>query len=248
MLRGLSIIGIVIFAVLIGVSSNSLRKMYESGELLNQYNSARRSNITLLVFSSIGIGALGYLELQRIKLLRNRARYGRSHYKEGSDENLVKDTSNIYSAPKTQDAWKGRRTKSPNSHKSSSVDSTVFWKGLLNACCVGLPLLYSGLLTYHLIKSVEQTATSWMLPALFVLLLVLSILMAIGILGRKPWGLNLGYLLAICNLLVFPYGTAAGLFLLIALVGTSSVFIAPDRDKRKKPRRKAAPGAPSSII
>jgi len=241
MLRLLGMTGIIVFAVLIGISSNSLRRMYESGELMDRYNSDRKADITLLVFSSAGIAALGYFEVRRIRLLQGRVSYGRSRYNENKSESAVKDTSNIYSAPKTQDAWKGRRTKSANFNTSSSSDTSAFWIGLLNVLSFAMPLLYSVLLIYQLFfTTTAQSETAWMLPALFIVLLVISILMAIGIRGRKIWGLNLGYLLAICNMPVFPFGTATGLFLLVGLVGASSVFHVSDRGKSSKARRKAS--------
>ncbi len=69
MLRMLRILGIVVFASMIGFSANSLRKMHESGELLDKYNSQRKADITLLGVSFLAISALGYFEVSRVRRL-----------------------------------------------------------------------------------------------------------------------------------------------------------------------------------
>ena len=89
MLRIIRVIGIVIFALLIGLSANALTEMYESGQLLEKYNSARKSNITLLGISVLALAILGYFELTRGRRLAARRGYGGKSYNSDSEKNHV---------------------------------------------------------------------------------------------------------------------------------------------------------------
>ena len=59
MLRVLRILGIVVFAVIVGISANNLWDMHQTGELTERYNSARKANVTMLVFSIMAVVGLG---------------------------------------------------------------------------------------------------------------------------------------------------------------------------------------------
>ena len=116
---------------------------------------------------------------------------------------------------------------------------TGVWMGLLRLCCVLMPVAYLVQLVLHLLRPAEDAAVAWVLPAVFASLMLLSMIVAIGVFAKKAWGMSSGYLLAICNLMVFPVGTAIGMFLLMGLVGSSVEFAIPAREKRRQARRKA---------
>ncbi|WP_136081139.1 hypothetical protein [Pontiella desulfatans] len=228
------------FALLVGLAANTLWKMHESGELLDQYNSRRKANITMLAFSVVAVAALGGFELSHIRNLSNRRHYGRRRFHDEKEEVTDGlDSTSIYAAPKTMDDWQGRRTRTPKSRHAPPKEMIGLWMGMLRICCIVMPLVYIGLLARSLLKRVEMAEFAWLLPALFGGLVIISIVAAVGLFGKKTWGVGLGYFLAICNLMVFPFGTAMGLFLLLGLVGASAEFAAPEREKRRKARRKA---------
>ncbi len=111
MLRVIRIIGIVVFALLVGFSGNSLREMHENGELMERYNSGRKANITLLSVSVVGVVALSWFELVGARRRGKRPGYGVRHYREEKAETPSdQDVTSIYSAPKSVDEWKSRRS------------------------------------------------------------------------------------------------------------------------------------------
>ena len=249
MLRTLRIIGIVVFALLVGISANSLREMQETGTLLEKYNSSRKANITLLGFSFLSVGILGYFELSRIRRLTERRGYGGSAYSATEEKEVDGlDSASIYAAPATIDGWQGRRTRGSKSRHKEPMEMVSVWMGMLRVCCVLLPVLYVGLLLLSLMKIDSENTAAWLLPTLFSALTVFSLITAFGLFAKKGWGMTLGYLLAICNLLVFPFGTTIGLFLLMGLVGSSSLFIIPSSERRRQARRKAARKMQTSAI
>jgi hypothetical protein len=133
MLRVLRITGIITFAFLVGISANTLFEMHQRGSLLEKYNSSRKTNITLLGFSIFSLGALGYFEFSRIRRTAIRRGYGGSAYENEDDQDVDEglDTTSIYSAPKTLDAWQGRRTHSAKSRSSrQQLDMTNVWMGV----------------------------------------------------------------------------------------------------------------------
>jgi len=246
----LRVTGIVIFALLVGVSANSLYDMHESGQLLEKYNSSRKSNITLLGVSILALGVLGFFELTRVRRTEARRGYGGSAY-DSDPEDAVDglDTTSIYAAPKTMDAWQGRRTHASKSRsRKQQFEMTDVWMGLLRICCIVLPLLYLGLLVINLIRMNAAEGVVWLLPTVFSALIFLSLVTAFGVFRKKGWGMSLGYVLAICNLLVFPFGTAIGLFLLMGLVGSTPLFAVPASERRRNARRKAAKKVQAAAI
>ncbi|MEA2069020.1 MAG: hypothetical protein U9P12_07460 [Verrucomicrobiota bacterium] len=251
MLRALRVIGIIVFAVLVGIAANTLWKMHETGELLEAYNSSRKTNVTLIVFSLVALGTLGYFELAYVNRLGARRGYGSDRQAKGEGKDVVDslDTTSIYAAPKTMDAWQGRRSHSSKSRHRRQKEPTTVWMGLLRICCVLMPFVYVGLLGINLAKVAgHATKAAWLLPSIFAGMTLVSIIASIGILTRKTWSMGIGYLLAMCNLMIFPVGTALGLFLLMGLVGASSEFASPDRERRRAARRKAARKLQTSAI
>lgn len=242
MLRMLRVAGIVVFAMLVGIAANNLWKMYENGNLAERYNSARKANVTMLVFAAVAVGALGYFEFSRIRKHANRRGYGRRHREAAAGSASVTDrpdSANIYSAPQTVDTWKVRRDRSPKSRSKQKVEMTNIWMGLLRICCVLMPVVYGGLMAKNLLAESESSELAWMLPSVYGAMALLSVVTTIGLMARKRWGMMLGYLLAICNLMVFPFGTALGLFFILGMVGASAQLVVPEHEKRRAARRKA---------
>ena len=250
MLRVMRIIGIIIFACLVGLSANSLYEMYETGQLLDAYNSSRRSSLTLLGFSILALGVLGYFERKCVRKIMTRGiGFGRTRYdSEKEDVVYEQDTTSIYAAPKTMDVWQGHRMNSLKPrNKKQKVAMTSVWMGILQICSVVFPLLYSGLLVRSLMKVDPENGLWWLFPSLFLALLIFSIFTGFGLMTKRAWGMQQGYLLAIFNLLIFPFGTAFGLFLLMGLVGSTELFAIPARERRRQAQNKASKKATAAI-
>jgi len=251
MLQLLRIIGIITFACLIGFSANSLWNMHEAGELLEKYNSAPKANLSLLLFSVVALSALGYFEMSRVRRLSRRRGYGAARHHEETEQKVDGlDSTSIYAAPQIVDAWKVRRSQRSRSSRSSRSqrgrkrphgEAGMIWLGFLQMICVVLPVIYLVLLSLNLMSGHEDAWVALLLPVTFGILFLLSVVAAVGIFGRRVWGMVLGYALAVCSLLIFPYGTAVGLILIMTLVGSSAVFeVSAASGRRKKSRRKSA--------
>ncbi|MDF7825529.1 hypothetical protein P4B35_16000 [Pontiellaceae bacterium B12227] len=239
MLRVLRIVGIVVFAFLIGLSANSLMQMHETGELLEKYNSQRKADITLLVLSFVAVAALGYFEFARLNKRSRRRSYGKTRKtEEQAEQTEGLDSTSIYSAPQTVDRWEGRRTRTSKSRNEVVKESGSIWLSLLKVLCAVLPVLYLGLTFLQLLNKHEDHLLAIVLPTLFAGLFVLSVVTLTGVMLKKAWGLTLGYALAVCNLLIFPIGTAFGLFLIIGLVGSSPVFAGFALERRRAQHHK----------
>ncbi|MCF7818690.1 MAG: hypothetical protein K9M54_12510 [Kiritimatiellales bacterium] len=192
---------------------------------------------------------LGFFELARERnRLASYRRYGEVLRDQENDVEDVGVTSSIYAAPKTIDAWQGRRTRSPKSRHKQSVDLSNIWMGLLRIWCMVLSVVYTGLLVLQVVFGVPGSQEyAWLIGALLFLALF-SFVVVVGVLTRKAWGLTWGYLLAICNLLLFPIGTAAGLIMLLGLVGATPLFVIPARERRREERKKAQKKANIAVI
>lgn len=247
MLRFARIMGVVVFALLIGFSANSLKVMHETGELYDTYNSRRRADVTLIGISSVAILGLCYLEITRLRRLNSRKHYGQRRFgRDVGEEVDGLDSSSIYAIPKSVDDWNGRKVQSSKTYKNRPPKAgDGFWMGLLRIICLLLPVLYAGLLAYTLKMGNENPFIAMLMPTIFSILLSLAVFTAIGILRKKMWGITLGYVLSICNLLIFPYGTATGMFLMIGLVGASASF---EIEHKRRTRAKASSRARAQAV
>ncbi|MDZ8120405.1 hypothetical protein [Pontiella agarivorans] len=244
MLRFLRITGVVVFSVLVGVTAYNIKKMQESGALYEKYNYERRSNITLLSSSMLALLTLGYFEINSMRRRREQYHLGDGRYRKGRDDEAAgRDTSSIYTAPRQIDEWKGRSHKHAKMHKKLPGKKEGVGAGLLflRVFSVVLPVVYAVLLAWTLMRWTEYERPAILLPAFFVVLLMVSMLAAIGIHWKKTWGLSLGYLLALGNLMIFPYGTAMGLLLILALVASGDAFAESAARKRRKSHRRDVP-------
>lgn len=238
MLRALRIIGILVFALLVGLSAHRIQELYTSGKLFEQYNSERKANVTLLAFSVVGLGLLGFFELTRAKRLETRRGFAPvEESDEPVDDGL--DTANIYSSPESPDKWEGRRIRTSSDRHREPRKSEDFWLGLLRILSFSTPLVYTSLLVVCLSGQwVPLAVPLILLNGILGFMLVFSLVSAIGIMRKKTWGIKTGYAIAIIHLLFFPVGTAAGLILLIGLVGAAPVMILSPREQRREERAK----------
>lgn len=237
MLRILRIAGIVVFALLVGVSANSLFRQHANGELYEQYNSQRKASVTLLSISIFAVIALGAVEVVLLRKPSGRHGYGGRHYHEDDDPaQQTLDAANIYSSPKNADPWNGRRTRQAKKLHKPVIDGSERWMRVVRGYCSMLPLVYAGTCAFIYMRGEYGGMEHWILPSLFSGLFLISILVAVGIFCKKTWGLSLGYFLAILNLLIFPYGTVVGLLLIIGLVGAAPFFADHEIRKRRKAR------------
>lgn len=235
-MRVIRIIGIIAFALIIGYAAYSLFSMYESGSLFETYNNQRADKIALLVISFLSMGVLGYIEVMGSRNEPKHRGFGGRHYREERGEVIEgKQAASIYTAPRTVDPWRGREVESRPI--SPSKESYEYWLDVVRVFCAVLPLAYMLVSTYVWMSGSPRGQEFWVVPTLFSTLTLLSLVVAIGIFRMKKWGLSLGYLLAIFNLIIFPYGTVVGLLLLIGLVGASPAF----ESYNVKFRRRATP-------
>ncbi len=234
MLRIVRIFAIIVFALLLGFSANALGKMYQSGTLLERYNSERKSSVTLATLSVLALVSLGAFEMRKMGKVSEKHRYGERRYTkdQGPAENV--NPSSIYASRTTVDEWKGKRISSSRSSRRRSEPVRYLpevWMAILRFFCLILPLAYTALFAMLYMRGFGKSIGPWAFSGICSAFLTLNIVVAIGVFLKKTWGLSLGYLLAILNLVIFPVGTALGLILLILLVGASSLFSAPSRSR-----------------
>lgn len=240
MLRLLRISGILFFAVLIGFSANRLKELYEVGTLFEQYNSQRKADVTLLVVSICGLATLGFFEFARSRRNVEQRGFGFvSMKKEPEPEVNGQNSASIYAAPESIDEWQGRQKCISKSRPRLSLEISGLWMSLLRVCCGVLPVVYLYTLVNYLFFWLPTGGGSLGLSILFPVLFLSSLLASVGILRKKVWGMNFGYAMAIFHLLIFPIGTAAGLVMLVGLMGATSEFATPEREHRRKAIRRA---------
>ncbi len=235
MLRMLRIIGIVMFALLVGYAANSLYTMYGDGRLFEQYNSQRKASTTILAVSLIALGTLGSVEVRRLSR-STKQRYGQRRYTEQSDagsENV--SSSNIYAAAPAVDEWQDRRVSrsKSRSYRRPLPPMHEIWMKVLRILSFSIPVLYGVVFSLLYTKSIVHLPNEWIYPVICCSYVLTAVVAAVGIFKKKTWGLSVGYLLAILNLVIFPVGTAVGLLLLVCLVGASDAFVKVPRPRKK---------------
>ena len=233
-MRVLRIVGIIAFALIIGYAANSLFTMYTAGSLFESYNSQRADKIALLAISFLSMGVLGYIEVMGSRSGQANSGFGGKHYREDRGEVIEgKQVTSIYTAPKNPDPWQGRREIESRRHNPSK-EAYENWLDVVRVFCAILPFAYMMVSVSIWMSGNPRGQEYWVLPTLFSTLALLSLLVAVGVFRMKKWGLSLGYLLAISNLIIFPYGTVVGLLLLIGLVGASPAFASQNIKHRRK--------------
>ena len=238
MLRGLRIVGIIVFAVLVGLSAHRIQKLYNAGTLFETYNSARKSNITLLSFSVLGLGVLSYLEISK-----SRGRSRRRGYAPVQQDKPAKgmddpNATSIYSRPETLGKWADHRTRSSRPHHREKLQADDFCLNLLRILFLSLSVVYALLLVSWGAGWVPVVGQALLMYGAAGLILILSLVSMWGITKKKGWGLKLGYAVGMSHLLIFPVGTAVGLILLVALVGATPSFSVGLREQRRMARNK----------
>ena len=232
-MRVLRIAGIIAFALIIGYAANSLFNMYAAGTLFEGYNSQRADKIALLAISFLSMGVLGYIEVMGSRSGREDRGFGGKHYREDRGEVIEgKQVTSIYTAPKTVDPWRGREIESRGITPAKEVYE--HWLDVVRVFCAILQFAYMMVSVSIWMSGNPRGQEYWVLPTLFSTLALLSLLVAVGVFRMKKWGLSMGYLLAISNLIIFPYGTVVGLLLLIGLVGASPAFESHNIKHRRK--------------
>ena len=227
----------VFFAVLVGDAGHRLWNLYEAGALFNEYSSERRAALSMLAVSGCGLGALCIIQLVRIRRRYAAAPLPMRDVGKPADAEPV--STSIYAAPRVVDAWQDRRqgtTMVMSSRRRAlpffqSLNMTGMWMSMLRIYCGVLPVVYIYTLLDYLFRWLPSGAGRLALTGLFPLLMLGSLLMSIGILRKKRWGMHLGYAMAVFHLLIFPIGTAAGFVMLIALMGTTPEFSHPRRTR-----------------
>ena len=238
MLRFIRVLGIIISAVLLAWSAYSVRNVFSSGEAYEKYNTAGRSRSALLVFSLIAFGGLSFLEISNIKKKSEKIRYGQTRRTRNEDETDGLDSSNIYSAPKSVDDWQSKQRRTMPRRHGNHVDFPKIWMSILSMLSLFLPVIYLGTLMWLWTSAEEVTTVTWFIRGYLMFVGLFSVIAAIGIITSRIWGQACGYCLATLNLLMFPYGIALGLILLVCLMGANPSFVtaAEQRKKRRKHR------------
>jgi hypothetical protein len=223
-MRVLRIAGIIAFALIIGYAANSLYKIYDAGSLFESYNSQRTDKIALLAISVLSMGVLGTIEWLGLRNEPENNGFGGKHYHEDRGEVIEgKEVTSIYTAPKTVDPWQGRREIAARLGNPSK-EVYEHWLDVVRVLCAILPVAYMLVSASIWMSGNPHGQEYWVLPTLFSSLALISLLVAVGVFRMKKWGLSLGYLLAIVNLIIFPYGTVVGLLLLIGFAGAAPAF------------------------
>jgi len=236
-MRALRIAGIIAFAVIIGYAANSLYNMYESGSLFDSYNSQRADKVALLAISVLSMGVLACMEVLGSRNEPEYSAFGQKHYREDRGEVITgKEVTSIYTAPKNVDPWQGRREIGARSDNPSK-EVYDHWLHVIRVLCAILPFAYIVVCASIWMSGNPHGQEYWVLPTLFSCMALLSLFVAVGVFRLKKWGLSLGYLLAIINLVIFPYGTIVGLLLLIGLAGASPAFTIYSSKVRRKAAR-----------
>jgi hypothetical protein len=232
------LVGIIVFAFILGLSAHSLRSMHESGQLFARYNYQRRAHITLTGTSVFMLGFLGFFELTRSRRHAHRRKYGERRYPQ---EHVVKGqhSSNIYSASENRiDDWNPRRTRSSRSRHHDPLSGAAKWMSLLRLTCFTMPFIFAFIYLQHLSHPLVVQVESWIHVLVWACLTAFSVLTACGVCRKKMWGLFCGYIQSVISLLFFPVGTMTGMFLLLGLVGSMPLFTESARDRRQNLRKK----------
>lgn len=231
----------VVFAALVGLSAHRIQKLYTAGTLFETYNSARKSNITLLTFSVLGLGVLSYLEISKSRGQGRRRGYASVQ----QDKPLKVDDPNatsIYSRPKAPDKWMGQRTRSARSHHREKRQLDDFCLNVLRILFLSLSVVYALLLVGWVAGWVPIIGQVPLMYGAVGLVFILSLVSTAGLTKKKGWGLKLGYAVGMVHLLIFPVGTAVGLILLVCLVGAAPSFSMGVREQRRVARKQSRAG------
>ena len=226
MLRIWRIVGIVVCALLVGLAVRSLFKAVDRSQ----------ADIAILVGSFLLVAVLGYFELAHV--VRKKRRHRRHRYappvEKDARAEFASGSTGIYAMPETLGDWKNERRGSHSSGSRRRGKKVAgAWMSGLRFLCVVMPLVYVGFLIFHLPWDGVTESGDWLSSSVFFALFLFSSVVGAGIFSMRVWGLVLGYLLMLCNLPLFPYGTALGLLLLLCLVGSSPVFFAIARGKHR---------------
>lgn len=226
MLRIVRIAGIIICALFIGLAAHSL--LEGNGE-------RQRIDLTILLASFLAFVVLSFFEMTRTQRKKRHRR--EQKFKKPLPKDDVQafspESTDIYAMPETLEAWRKSRHSHPTKpRRRRGSKMTSAWLTALRVYCVIIPLAYAGLLVAYLPWDGIEGPGIWRLPFLFLALFLFSVTVGIGIFSMRIWGLVLGYLLVLCNLLLFPYGTVAAILLLLCLAGSSPIFFTVARDRR----------------
>lgn len=234
MRRLLVVTGILFFAVLIVDTASRLQDQFEAGTLFERYNSQRKADITLFTVSICGLAALGFLEFVLPRWRIRQEEETLPPLKSAPEPKMQREPapSDIYEAPRSVDEWQGRQPQLAVSRQRLSVDMTGVWMAFLRIYCGVLPVVYLYTFLNYVFLWLPSGAGNVFLSFIFPVLLLISVMASVGILKKRAWGAKFGYAIAIFHLLIFPFGTAAGFVMLIALVSTMSEFSAPKRKRR----------------
>jgi hypothetical protein len=234
----LRVAAIILFALMLGFSAHSLRKMQEAGQLFDRYNSQRKASITLFGTSIIALLGLSAFEIRRMRKPRGARRYGEIRYTDQQElPDEVSKCSCIYASRTSSDDWPARRVGSSRSRSIQPRRSPPeTWMAVLRIICLVIPCINIVLFSLLYLNSRGHPGDAWILPALCSVFVLLGIATAIGVFNRQGWGMSVGYLTAIINLVLFPIGTVMGLLLFIGLVGSSEIFSDASRKSAKRLR------------
>lgn len=239
MLRMIRRVGLIIFAISMSYSAHALYRMYKSGALFEEYNHARRSNITLFATSALAVIAITGYEIKR-----TRKAYGVYHeygpVRPSSGKSKTADDASascIYASRESVDPLPNRTTPGYLTERDQPlVTKADIWMKMLRIVCLLVPFVNLIVFMMLFAQHSGRAEVQWLVPALCALYVLVGILTAMAVFYRRPWGLSCGYLLAIINLILFPYGTVLALFLLISLVGAAPLLAKPRKRIRVKSR------------
>jgi hypothetical protein len=232
MLRRIRIFGLIVFAFLMSFSAHTLIKMYQSGALFEQYNSDKKSNITLFAVSAVTVIALSGYEIRRYR--RSYPIYPEFRPRHRPDGMSREDDANrnscIYSGREAFDSLPNRTTPEYlAAWGKRNLTKAEVWMKMLRIICLVIPPVNLIIFTLLYTQKFGNPQYLWVFPSLCGVYVFFGVMAAAGIFNKRKWGLSTGYLVAVINLILFPIGTAMALFLLMSLVGSAPLFARPKR-------------------
>jgi hypothetical protein len=124
-----------------------------------------------------------------------------------------------------------QRHRSLTQERNFASEMSAICMMILRILSATLPFFYAAVLAVIDTHGVAETVGVWVFAFICLLVAVLSILFAVSVFMETTWGLVMGYLLAMLNLIVFPIGTGVGIFLLVLLLGASPAMVAMPRGR-----------------
>ena len=240
MLRKFRVLGAIFCIVLAVFSFREIQQLYETGMLIEEYPSQRAMDITLFLFSLLGIGAFVYLEVLQGKSQKHHHHLtSLSRRRKRKQKPIESNITTIYSSLGKADPWDGSKIHTHRMETKTQMDKKEYWLLFLRVLSFSFCIFYAAILFLFPSNRMDWSFFSDKLLMVYAWggsMLILSIVLTTGMIKRKAWSLKLGYTFSFFHFLLFPIGTAFALFFVIGLVGVGALLEPSSKEKRRKAR------------